>query len=62
MTEVVTYEPEAVRIATAARLLDIGLTMAYQLVREGKLKTITIGSDKRVTMASIKAMVAGETV
>ncbi len=52
--EVVTLEPVAVKRATAARMLDCSTTTIHRLIAEKKLSTIKVGSDLRITMASIR--------
>ena len=54
--EVVVLEPVAVRRPTAAKMLDCSASTVLKLEREGKLKTIMIGSDKRITVESIKKL------
>lgn len=54
---VVVLEPLAVKKTTAAKLLDCGLTKIRYLIIAGKLKTIKIGADQRVTMASLRKFV-----
>jgi hypothetical protein len=54
MEPVVNLEPVAVRRATAAKMLDCGVTTVWRLCKEGKLDTIKIGADERVTVESIK--------
>ena len=54
--EVLKLEPVAVRYKTAAGLLDCSESTARKLVREGKLKTMTIGADERITLSSIRKL------
>jgi excisionase family DNA binding protein len=56
--ETVVLEPVAVRLPTAARMLDCGVTKIHELIKAGKLETIQIGADRRVTIASVKRLVA----
>lgn len=58
MNEVVFIEPLAVKRSTAAKMLDCGATKIYGLCRAGKLKTIKVGADRRITVESIKQYVA----
>jgi excisionase family DNA binding protein len=55
-TEVVTLEPFAVRLSTAARLLECGVTTVHKLIHAGQLEVIHVGADRRVTLSSIKAL------
>ena len=52
--EVQNLEPVAVRRATAARMLEVSVTTVWRLVQEGKLETVKIGADDRITVASIR--------
>jgi excisionase family DNA binding protein len=52
--------PVVVKVGTAAKMLDAGLTTVYRLIAAGKLKTVMVGKDKRVTVASINALAEGE--
>ena len=54
--EVVVIEPVAVRRRTAAAMLDCSESTVRKLEVEGKLKTILIGADRRITVESIKAL------
>ncbi len=47
-------EPVAVKPATAARMLDCGPTTIWRLTKAGKLKTVKVGADDRITVESIK--------
>ena len=48
----------AVSIDRAADILDLDRSSIYALLREGRLKSIRFGSAHRVTMASIRELVA----
>jgi len=54
MEQVVTLEPLAVRRTTAARMLECGVTTIWKLCKEGKLETVKVGNDDRITVDSIK--------
>jgi len=49
-------EPLAVRRVTAARMLDCSPATVHKLIKNGQLKTIKVGSDQRVTVASIRKL------
>lgn len=49
-------EPLAVRRETAARMLDCSSATIWKLCRQGKLRTVKVGADQRVTVASIRAL------
>jgi excisionase family DNA binding protein len=50
----------AVRVSEAARLLDIGRSKAYELIRDGALPAIRIGGTVRVPLDALEAWVAGQ--
>lgn len=52
-------EPVLCSIADAARMLGIGRTKAYELIDEGLLATITIGTRRLVKVDSIKRLAEG---
>lgn len=54
MESVANLEPIAVKRSTAAKMLDCGPTTIWRLCKEGKLDTIKIGNDDRITVASIR--------
>jgi hypothetical protein len=54
--EVVTLEPVAVRRKTAAAMLDCSESTVRKLELERKLDTILVGKDRRITVASLKAL------
>ena len=55
-------QPRLVSIRQARTLLGIGLTKIYELIAEGLLETITIGSRRLVTLRSIDALIEGAAV
>jgi hypothetical protein len=56
--EVAALKPVAVRRKTAAQMLDCSETTVWKLCKAGKLETIKVGSDDRVTVASIRRLAA----
>ena len=59
MTTNTLLDPLLVSVKEARRLLGVGNTKAYQLIREKKLKVVKFGKATRITMESIRAA-AGE--
>jgi len=51
---VANLEPIAVKKSTAAKMLDCGPTTIWRLCKEGKLDTVRIFADERITVESIK--------
>jgi excisionase family DNA binding protein len=54
-------DPVLCSIADAARMLGIGRTKVYELIDEGSLATITIGTRRLVKVDSIKRLAEGST-
>jgi len=53
--------PITVRIKDACRMTGIGRSKLYLLIAEGKIDTIKIGSMTLIPVASIEALLSGET-
>lgn len=53
----VRLEPLAVPISAASKLLGIGRTVTYELIKCGKLKTVHIGRRNMVRMSSLRELV-----
>jgi excisionase family DNA binding protein len=51
-------KPLAVTIAEACRLGGFGKTMAYELISQGKLKTVTIGRRRLVNFRSLEKLLS----
>ena len=47
-------EPILVSVADAARMLSIGRTAAWELVRKQKIKSVKIGRTRRVPIVAIQ--------
>ena len=58
ITEVVFVEPLAVRVGTAAEMVEVATCTMYKLIREGKVETTGVGADLRVLVPSLKQMLA----
>jgi hypothetical protein len=48
--------PLVAKPRTAARALDCGLTVVYELMRAGELETVDAGADKRIVWASLERL------
>lgn len=46
-------------VRQAAGALGLGVTKTYELIRTGRLETVSIGSRRLVKLASVKALVDG---
>lgn len=53
-----TTEPLAVRIDDASRMIGLGRTSIYELINEGKLKTIKVAGRRLVLVAAIRELLA----
>jgi excisionase family DNA binding protein len=53
LTTGATQPPRLLRVEEAAQLLGIGRSLAYQLIRTGRLRSIKIGSRRLVPIAAI---------
>jgi excisionase family DNA binding protein len=51
----------AVRVSEAARMLDIGRSKAYELIRTGDLPSIRVGKTVRVPVDALEAWVSRQT-
>jgi excisionase family DNA binding protein len=52
--------PLAVTVKKACELIGIGSTTTYQLIRDGRVKTTTIGRRRLVIYSSLEEAVSGE--
>ena len=52
-------EPLTITVAGVCRLLSIGRTTAYELMRDGKLETLKIGRRRLITYRSAQALIEG---
>jgi len=53
-------KPLAVTVKKACELIGIGSTTMYQLIRDGRVKTTTIGRRRLVIYSSLEEAVSGE--
>jgi excisionase family DNA binding protein len=51
-------QPRLLRVDEAARLLGIGRSLAYDLIRSGRLRSIKIGGRRLVPLAAIDEAIA----
>jgi len=52
--------PLAVDVATAARLLSAGRSTIYERMDDGTLPSFKLGHSRRIPLAAIEALVAGD--
>lgn len=53
-------EPLVVSVNEGCRLAGIGRTKFYELINDGKVKTVTIGRRRLVLIASIREMLEAQ--
>jgi excisionase family DNA binding protein len=51
-------EPLALTIKDAARVIGCSRSTIYELIGEGRLEAFKLGAATRITMASVKALIA----
>ncbi len=51
-------EPLAVTVKDAARLIGCCRSTVYELIADGRLEAFKLGAATRITMASVKALIA----
>jgi excisionase family DNA binding protein len=54
----VVRQPLLLRAEEAARLLGVGRTMVYELMRAGRLRSVKIGGARRITPSALADLVA----
>ena len=57
MTSVITEPPRCLRVEDAARLLNVGRSTAYDLIRAGKLRSIKIGRRRLIPRDALEEMI-----
>ena len=53
--------PLLVRVEEAAHILSLGRTMIYELLANGQLPSVTIGTARRIPLAALEKWVADRT-
>jgi hypothetical protein len=53
---IIELEPVAVRRVTAGQMLDCSPSTINKLIQSGRLKTVLVQSDMRITVKSIRAI------
>jgi len=51
-------EPLAVTVKSACRLLDVGDTTIWAMIKDGRLKGFKIGGKRLIEYASLKALIS----
>jgi excisionase family DNA binding protein len=58
MAEIASLKPITVTVATALAVTGLGRTKFYELIKEGRIKTVSIGRRTLVVFADLEKMVA----
>jgi excisionase family DNA binding protein len=53
MTELINEPPRCLRVEDAARLLNVGRSTAYDLIRSGRLRSVKIGRRRLVPLDAL---------
>ena len=53
-----TLKPLAVRPSTASKMLDCSVTKVYDLIKQGKLRTVPFGADQRIPLSELEGLLA----
>lgn len=56
-----TIAPLLVRVDEAARILSLGRSTVYELLANGTLPSVTVGTARRIPLAALQAWVAQHT-
>lgn len=57
MIPLITEPPELLTVETATRLLNIGKSTTYDLIRAGRLRSVKIGRRRLVPREAIREMI-----
>lgn len=58
MAQLITEPPRCLRVEEAARLLNVGRSTAYDLIRSGRLRSVKIGRRRLVPREALDALIA----
>jgi excisionase family DNA binding protein len=59
MTDVITIEPMTVTVHIALRISGLGRTKFYELLANGEIDSVRVGTRRRIVFASLKARLTG---
>jgi hypothetical protein len=54
------FKPLAVPVKTACRLVGVGHTSMWALIKEGRVQTVSVGRRRLVIYASLEALVSND--
>lgn len=58
MTTLITEPPRCLSVEDAARLLNVGRSTAYDLIRSGRLRSFKIGRRRLVPREALEVLIA----
>ena len=59
MSTLINEPPRCLRVDDAARVLNVGRSTVYDLIRSGRLRSIKIGRRRLVPREALDALIAG---
>jgi excisionase family DNA binding protein len=60
MSQTLPSKPLAIPVNDALQAIGLGRTKFYELVKEGRIKTVVIGRRRLVVYSSLEALIASE--
>jgi excisionase family DNA binding protein len=58
VTTLITEPPRCLTVEQAAQLLNVGRSMAYDLIRTGRLRSVKIGRRRLIPRSALDALLA----
>ncbi|MEV6491497.1 helix-turn-helix domain-containing protein [Actinoplanes sp. NPDC051633] len=58
MEVLITEPPRLLRVEDAAKLLNIGRSAVYDLIRSGRLRSVKIGKSRRIPREAVDEVIA----
>jgi excisionase family DNA binding protein len=58
MDVLITEPPRLIRVEEAAKLLNIGRSAVYDLIRSGRLRSVKIGKSRRIPREAVDEAIA----
>jgi excisionase family DNA binding protein len=59
MTDAITIEPVTVTVPVALRICGLGRTKFYELLADGEIASVRVGTRRLIVFASLKARLTG---
>lgn len=58
MSVLITEPPRLLKVEDAARLLNVGRSAVYDLIRSGRLRSVKIGKSRRIPREAVDEVIA----